>query len=518
MKRQLSILALCSLSPILNAYELHEWGTFTTVSGSNGENLAGLKVEEEHLPSFVYSHMGMGSFNPSRGLYLGARTPLNQMFVSQDAKMVYHPASSFKGMPRVRLANVTVKMETPVIYFYGDDTPKVNVKVGFNGGTISQWYPQRKSGDTPNLITRKDLKLSPNLVKARGNRKLVNFKPVDFSKNYTGAIEWDVEILPKDQADSAYTFKGTENKTWIYPRVPGANMIKVGKEYEDYLFYRGIGNFPIPVKFTVDKNETLNVANNSKQPVPFAFAFENIGGKFRYKTIGSIAPGTTAKVSEGDWVNPSQQQVEVFQEMRKGLVAQGLSVDEANGMVKTWWNSYFNKPGLRVFWVVPQNDLERVLPLNVSPKPTKQVRVMVGRSDILRPKMEQDMIAKLGTRAFSRYSQDRFYLPYTNRLKQLIKEPVFQKFDAVNLANSTLTITAKKGDSHKGEGFYLSKGRKVKLQHLKLNGDWKIIGKNTLQIGDTKFTLDPKKGLLTANASAEENYDIYEIQLRKVLN
>ena len=54
-----SILILLLLSQILFGYELHEWGTFTTVSGSDGVLLTGLEVEEEKLPSFVYSHAGM---------------------------------------------------------------------------------------------------------------------------------------------------------------------------------------------------------------------------------------------------------------------------------------------------------------------------------------------------------------------------------------------------------------------------------------------------------------------------
>jgi len=58
MKR-LPIILLAMLSAPLQAFELHEWGTFTTVSGSDGSFLTGLHVEEEELPSFVYSHVGM---------------------------------------------------------------------------------------------------------------------------------------------------------------------------------------------------------------------------------------------------------------------------------------------------------------------------------------------------------------------------------------------------------------------------------------------------------------------------
>jgi hypothetical protein len=536
MKIQNQFLALCGFSllqsQVLSAYDLHEWGTFTTVSGSNGGLLAGLHVEEEHLPPFVYSHLGMmpeSSYFPYYSLPQITKPPKegNQVSVILDEKNVLQPVnmSLHKGMLMAQLENVTVKMETPVIYFYGDDTPKVNIKVGFNGGTISQWYPQRKSGDTPNKVMKGNHEISDNLKKMVGDKEMVLIqKPINFgdsSNPYQGAIEWEVEILPKSESDTAFTFKPDENTTWIYPRVPNANVVKVGNEYEDFLFYRGVGNFELPATFSVDSSETVNISNNSKEAIPFAFAFENIEGEFRYKTIGKIPAGEVAKVAESEWLKPStpeKQQVEVFTQMREGLMAQGLSSDEANGMIKTWWKSYFNKPGLRVFWIVPQTDLERILPLKADPAPANQVRVLVGRADIMRPKFEQQMIAALGTKAFYQYEQDRFILPYTNRLKQLVKKPVFQKFDVENLTGTNLNIAGKKGDSVMGEGFYLSIDSEVKLQHLKLTGAWKIISDNKLKIGETIFKLDPEKGILTAKATADPAYDTYEIQLPRALN
>lgn len=104
------------------AYDLDEWGTFTTLSGSDGVVLAGMQVEEERLPYFVQGHAGLGGLG-------------------------------FKGMMRP-VTNVKVKMETPVIYFYGDQREKLSVEVGFNGGTISQWYPPRASGDTPTSMKK----------------------------------------------------------------------------------------------------------------------------------------------------------------------------------------------------------------------------------------------------------------------------------------------------------------------------------------------------------------------------
>ncbi len=526
MKRHGLVFALCGLSQMASAYELHEWGTFTTVSGSGGELLTGLHVEEEHLPPFVYSHIGMKNLNWSHrfmpqlmsSVQNGYAKNANQMFVLKGEGNKIVPMSLMKGMPMASLSNVTVKMETPVIYFYGDDAGKVNVKVGFNGGTISQWYPQRKSGDTPNKMTGEGFEILPALKKELGAREMVLYKPLDFSKMYEGGIEWDVEVIPKAESDPAFTFKADETTTWIYPRVSDANMLKVGDEYEDFLFYRGIGNFPLPVVFSVDAEETLHVENKSNEAVPFAFAFENIEGKFRYSVINSVEPGKTATVKETEWTTPVNQQVEVFQQMRKGLMAQGLSLEESNGMIKTWWQSYFGQPGLRVFWVVPQGELEKTLPLTLSPAPEKQVRVLVGRADVMRPRLEKKMIAALGTHEFKKFQSDRFILPYTNRLKQLIKEPVYQKFDAKNIMHVSLMLTAKRGSSELGEGINLYENSVVKAQHLKLKGKWRVEGDDVLVIGDTHFKLDPKTGILTADAQQEGDYDVYEIQLPKVLN
>jgi len=65
-------------------------------------------------------------------------------------------------------------------------------------------------------------------------------KLIDFSEGYDGAIEWDAEILERDEVDSVKYYKPHESKSWIYPAVPESNIVKVGETYEQYLFYRGL--------------------------------------------------------------------------------------------------------------------------------------------------------------------------------------------------------------------------------------------------------------------------------------
>jgi len=42
-------------SAFATGFTVHEWGTFTSVSGSDGVLLPGLEVEEAPLPNFVQS-------------------------------------------------------------------------------------------------------------------------------------------------------------------------------------------------------------------------------------------------------------------------------------------------------------------------------------------------------------------------------------------------------------------------------------------------------------------------------
>src|SRR5215467_865694 len=81
----------------------HEWGTFTSIAGRNGQAVEWSPVSgPAELPGFV------------------------EHFRTAD----------FKGSLRG-----TVRMETPVLYFYSDHETTVSVKVSFAQGVITEWYP-----------------------------------------------------------------------------------------------------------------------------------------------------------------------------------------------------------------------------------------------------------------------------------------------------------------------------------------------------------------------------------------
>lgn len=406
------------------AYTLHEWGTFTSVSGSDGKLLNGLDREEEHLPSFVYALDGMHNHRLIR------------------------PGS--KGISYIRpLRNVTIKMETPVIYFYSETPFRAQVKVDFQGGSISQWYPQRSSGETAPIVQRGTpaspiavLSASAAPVRAtaqsvpaapQGQRSLPaqnfqGFGGIDFQSPRRGSITWNVDVLDKD-ANRGLAFKPGETLNWIRPRTSAANLLKVGNEYEDYLFYRGVGNFALPINLSVDQDEVLKITNNSKEQVPFLFVHEiTADHKTRFLAIPQgITSGGSIEIPVAELKSTVHWQASIYQQMLSGLTDTGLYPAEANGMIQTWWKSYFTTPGLRVFWVVPRSDTEAILPLSVNPAPKQLVRTLVGRSEVLRPSFEKTLVeAYQNTQktplAWKKYADDRFGKAYLQRVQTLTQE------------------------------------------------------------------------------------------------
>ena len=80
------------------------------------------------------------------------------------------------------------------------------------------------------------------------------------------------------------------------------------------------------------------------------------------------------------------------------LVASGLYEKEATAMIKTWRSSWFEE-GMRVFYVLPLQATDAVLPITIEPRPAELVRVLVGRTELITPEMEktvQKQISLLG--------------------------------------------------------------------------------------------------------------------------
>jgi hypothetical protein len=139
--------------------------------------------------------------------------------------------------------------------------------------------------------------------------------------------------------------------------------------------------------------------------------FENRDGAMAYRAWHTSA----ARIAfnpldlEGEGASPQAQ-------LQKVLVAHGLYPREARAMVESWSGSWFEQ-GTRLFYVVSNETVDAILPLQVQPRPDQVARVFVGRLEIATPatlREVKDALIRHDASALERYG--RFLQPIGQRV------------------------------------------------------------------------------------------------------
>src|SRR6266436_1122455 len=173
----------------------HEWGTFTSIAGMDGSAVEWSPLSEStDLPAFV-EHFR------DPGFKLGLRG--------------------------------TVRMETPVLYFYDSQEETVSVTVAFAKGVITEWYPHASRIQPAGNLYGETLR------KARAS----------------GVIAWDsVKLAPNRRPDFPF---GDRNNHYYAARMTSSTPLRVmtaaGEQQEKFLFYRGVSTFSVPISELLGK-------------------------------------------------------------------------------------------------------------------------------------------------------------------------------------------------------------------------------------------------------------------------
>jgi hypothetical protein len=295
-----------------------------------------------------------------------------------------------------------VRMETPVLYFYAARPATLSVHVDFPQGWITEWYP--KAAVTP------------------GN-------PSDhgaISEYNNGKIVWpSVEVLPGANLEFP-TASGDSH--YFYARNTDSAPLRVGDQQEKLLFYRGIGSFQVPVRPKFAGDGKLEIRNAGPDPIPLAIVFENRAGKIGYRVVHNIADAVTVDLPAmtGD-----------FQQLRQDLAGElagfGLYKKEAEAMVETWRDSWFEE-GTRVLYVYPRNQVDTLLPLSIDPKPAATDRVFVGRVEVLAPWTQQTIRSAIGTNDVATLAKfGRFLNPFLDQIRRTDPDAAVSKRTNISL-------------------------------------------------------------------------------------
>ncbi|HET9220472.1 MAG TPA: hypothetical protein VFR18_26070 [Terriglobia bacterium] len=313
---------------------VHEWGTFTSVAGADGKVAMWLPLSgPADLPCFVeFENRLFKSLGP-----IAVNTGRKQLTYLQARSQLVAP----------------IRMETPVLYFYTDQPQRVDVRVAFPKGFITEWYPT-----------------------AKVNQTSLQTGVLDRSLNTNASINWkNVEVLAADAKVSFPTSKSTSH--YYAARSTDANPIRVAGQNEKFLFYRGVGGFAVPINVTVTNAGKINV--NHLEGKPHAILFERRGDRLGYTVLDTtkaeIVVDTPALTSNFE---------ALLVELESALVDRGLYAREAKAMVETWRDSWFEE-GTRIFYIVPETMVDAMLPLTIEPRPVKVARVFVGRVEVFTP-------------------------------------------------------------------------------------------------------------------------------------
>lgn len=338
-------------------WQIHEWGTFTSLQDESGRALGGINTDDEPVPTFVH------------GVPLAIQP--------HDAI----PQVGGKGFPYCH-PDVTMRLETPVIYFHppvgGADGQRANVKVKFRGGWLTEFYPDAVSD-------------APGQTQASGIFQLVRL-----GADTTGHLEWD-----DLQIGGNWPLVKTSAHVWTSPRDVQAALVRAaGGESEKFLFYRGVGHIDAPLKISRDDDtdELLFHSQLEGLPVNGPLAIKSLwlvdiqpDGKIAFRTLPSvrldkdsseILARTSAAFAPDDFSAGNFDNLKAS--LKSALVSEGLYDDEAQALLNTWQVSYFKSPGLRVFFIVPRAWTDYYLPLQIS-LPADIHRVMVGRIELVTP-------------------------------------------------------------------------------------------------------------------------------------
>ena len=295
----------------------HEWGTFTSIAGQDGnavpwQTLGG----STDLPGFV-EHISGANFK------VGLRG--------------------------------TIRMETPVLYFYSPREATVSVHVSFSRGMITEWYPHATRTEPSDVLRNSDLR----------------------SLRSDGSITWNsVHISP--ELPGEFPREDPPNRYYA-ARQTASTPVSAGHQQEKFLFYRGASAAPVPLSAVQQANGDLLVKSLDESEIPAVILFERRGERIGYRFAGATAdqlvlqpPDLTGNLES------------LLADLEGVLMDQGLYPDEARAMIETWRDSWFEE-GTRIIYIVPRTFVDRILPLSIDPPPSQIVRVFVGRLEIMTP-------------------------------------------------------------------------------------------------------------------------------------
>jgi hypothetical protein len=346
MRRALTALALLLVcaptgpaQPLLKGLEVHEWGVWRVHDDLALAN-ADVKSVWDGLPKFVYGQVD-GRALPKHWQNLEA-------------------------------------VDKPVIFFHTEQPVQAVLRVEFPGGLPAVWWP---GTEEPSFRFGRPVGPGPG-------------EPAR-------ALSWRFNLKQPPPGRPERPLLPVEKGHWVETlrEVGGADVFahvgeeRFGLEREKFLYYDGLLPRGQWVSVKVEK-ERVTLTSRATHPLfDVVVTDRRRPGQLRVARLDRMGPGATQALVPAE-ADVRRWPIEAEKALVEQLSGAGLFVAEAKSLVALWRQDLLLAEGVTLFYRLPQEEYERLLPLKMAPRPEKLVRVGLVQHPHCEPDLA-DRVAQL---------------------------------------------------------------------------------------------------------------------------
>jgi hypothetical protein len=271
-------------------------------------------------------------------------------------------------------------VDKPVIFFHTADAVEVELRVDFPGGMPAVWWP---GTETP---ANRFGKITPSPKEGEPFRFL-EWRLFLKEPPKVGNLGGKVELARVDDKSWVKTLRAVKADD-VFVR---AGEQYVGCEREKFVYYDGLLPRGKWIEITFDK-KVVALANRATHPVYDLTAVDRRKpDHIRVARVAKVEAG--AKVAELEFKEADARgwPAAGLETLIGQLKEAGLFEDEAKSLADLWKQELFETPGMTLFYRLPQDEYDRLLPLKMKPKPEKLVRVGL----VVHPHCEPDLAERV---------------------------------------------------------------------------------------------------------------------------
>jgi hypothetical protein len=301
--------------------------------------------------------------------------------VNRQAEWSALPDFFYRQFPKQRIKWMPGAWDKPIVYFYSKRPAlNVNLKVKFaDGGAPVVWWPCasepiNRGGSQKEAVPRFDtlawdlwlgdrVPVVPGLVDVNG-AGWVTPRLADMP-----AESWltEARLSAASPVSTAASFSG---------RRGGAPV-----ETERFVFYDGLVPAPDFLRCNEIGDSSVSLKNDASFDMPHVYVIDRRKEKPAAAAVALLAGHEThADLAGADLAT-------IEKSVRDDLLHAGLFEPEADALLKIWHKGLFENTGVVAFYVLPQAQYERMLPMEIDPRPARPpVRVGIA----FHPNLEAD--------------------------------------------------------------------------------------------------------------------------------